>query len=122
MEIEVGEYVRTKAGYIAKITEIDNFIWFNEKINKESGIVVYELSKTEFKNLVVKHSFNIIDLIEEDDYINGEKVTAIYDEYKNDGHIKFETNYEGRYRDYMDEDIKTIVTKEMFASAEYREE
>lgn len=63
MEI-IGEYVRTRYGYIAKITEIDKYIWFNEKVNKESGMAVYELSKLEFKNLVVKHSPNIIDLIE----------------------------------------------------------
>lgn len=62
--IEVGEYARTEKGYIAKITEIDNFIWFDNKINKESGMPCYELSKVEFENLVTKHSKNIIDLIE----------------------------------------------------------
>ena len=63
-EIKVGEYVRTKDGYIAKITEIDNYIWFNSKINKESGMAVYNLSKIEFEKLVIKHSSNIKDLIE----------------------------------------------------------
>lgn len=64
MKIEVGEYVRTKEGYIAKITEIDHYIWFNSIINKISGIPKYSLSEIEYKELVIKHSKNILDLVE----------------------------------------------------------
>ena len=63
MEVKVGEYVRTKEGYIAKITEIDHHIWFDSIVYKESGIPKYELSKEEFSNLVIKHSKDIIDLL-----------------------------------------------------------
>lgn len=115
-EIKVGEYVRTKKGYIAKITEIDNYIWFNEKINKESGMAVYELSKVEFENLVVKQSKHIIDLIEEGDYVNGEKVVG-----RGNNCILILTD-EGQTflrNIFEDKDIKTIVTKEAFKSVEY---
>lgn len=115
-EIKVGEYVRTKKGYIAKITEIDNYIWFNEKINKESGMAVYELSKVEFENLVVKQSKHIIDLIEVGDYVNGEKVVG-----RGNNCILILTD-EGQTflrNIFEDNDIKSIVTKEQFKSVEY---
>ena len=115
-EIRIGEYVRTKKGYIAKITEIDNYIWFNEKINKESGMAVYELSKVEFENLVVKQSKHIIDLIEVGDYVNGEKVVG-----RGNNCILILTD-EGQTflrNIFEDNDIKSIVTKEQFKSVEY---
>lgn len=122
-DIKVGEYVRTKKGYIAQITEIDKYIWFNNKINKESGIPVYELSKVEFENLVTKHSPNIIDLIEEGDII----------EYKSDSFddIFKEEVWKTKGNDIVYiidgaeiniNSIKSIVTKEMFSSVEYRVE
>lgn len=64
---------------------------------------------------ILKHSKNIIDLIEEGDYVNGEKVIGkgalscipqYYDDETND-------------IVYFDE-IKSIVTKEMFSSVEYK--
>ena len=63
MEIEVGEYVRTKEGYIAKITEIDHHIWFDSIIDRLSGIPRYSLSEEEFSNSVINHSKDIIDLL-----------------------------------------------------------
>lgn len=63
MEIEVGEYVRTTRGYIRKInTNMQLF----ELLSKRQGL-----------GKVVKHSENIIDLIEVGDFVNGFEV----DEY-----------------------------------------
>ena len=127
-EIKVGEYVRTKYGYIAKITEIDNYIWFNQKINKESGMAVYELSKVEFENLVVNHSPNIIDLIEEGDYVNGDKIVAIDYTEDEDGNYKNVLGIMEIEDDYAYPielrvlNIKTIVTKEQYAAIEYKVE
>ena len=59
-------------------------------------------------------SFNIIDLIEVGDYINGEKVIL-----KNDGYIEI-----GTTNDYIgfnnDELVKSIVTKVQFESMSYK--
>lgn len=63
-EIQVGEYVRTKYGYIAKVTEIGHITWFDSTVFVVSGIPRYEMNKEEIGNVIVKHSFNIIDLIE----------------------------------------------------------
>lgn len=119
-EIKVNEYVRTKYGYIAKITEIDNYIWFNQKINKESGMAVYELSKVEFENLVVKHSPNIIDLIEEGDYVNGERV--LQKAKIKDGSMQIcilKDNNSSNWRTINNFTLKNIVTKEQFNQVKY---
>ena len=60
--IEVGEYIRTRKGLIFKVDKQFKNIQINE-----------------FQNLagerdIVKHSKNIIDLIEVGDYVNGKKV------------------------------------------------
>lgn len=58
MEIEVGDYVRTRAGHFYKITRIDeNGLIYWNKI--QCGWNIEQL-----KDIVVKHSKNIIDLIE----------------------------------------------------------
>lgn len=122
-EISINEYVRTIDGYIRKVEQVNRKGSYDGLCHGAYNVdIPYKYSQGISAKKIKSHSPNIIDLIEEGDYIKGEKVTAIYDEYKNDGHIKFETNYEGRYRDYVDEDIKSIVTKEMFASAQYRVE
>lgn len=106
-EIKVGEYFRTDTGFIDKL----NQYWlFNEKYKKLN---------------IVKHSPNIIDLIEEGDYVNGYKVFK--------AHLESETY--GKYVDIycpsmnlkleflehtFPEQIKSIVTKEMMESVEYR--
>lgn len=111
---KVGEYVRTKEGYIAKITEIHYLVWFDSPIKKVSGIPLYELSKEEYKNLVTKHSKNIIDLIEVGDYVNGKKVLQKIGKFFEVSSCDIGNN---RIYDYM---IKSIVTKQQFSNMEYK--
>lgn len=115
MKLEVGMYVRSKVnGLIGKIANIEELV--NEK-----GVLYYELEKkgsgygfcsTEIDS--VKASFNIIDLIEVGDYVNGCKVhkkgnclTIILDNEENIGWIN-------------PDDIKSIVTKEQFEQMSYK--
>ena len=65
--IEVGEYVRTKSGKIDKV--INNNYYMPQYIECEKGIVD--------KENIVKHSKNIIDLIEVGDHVNGYPVRRI---------------------------------------------
>ena len=89
MKLEVGMYVRTRRGLIAKFTEVEKtendeynkyifdgkIYWYYEYYNE----YVYEEDfEYWFENSVVKISHNIIDLIEVGDYVNGQKV--YYDE------------------------------------------
>lgn len=110
-EIEVGEYIRDKDGLIIKVNEIQEYqeeddIWYEEKILKGT-----------WKSMIVKHSFNIIDLIEEGDYVNGEKIIEILDNNETYNGEKLVCSIR---TNFGEEDIKTIVTKEMMKSIEYR--
>ena len=116
-EIKVGEYVRTSIGKIYKLTEKKQ-----EQIENYPGFLQYIEQKS-----IVKHSFNIIDLIEEGDYVNGEKVFGIEKDpfVKGQTDIFFnrdEVNYWGdrSLSQITDKDIKSIVTREMMKSVEYR--
>lgn len=71
MKIKVGDYVRTRAGHFYKITRID-----------ENGLIYWNKiqcgwSMEQLKDIIVKHSKNIIDLIEKGDYVNGYKVEEV---------------------------------------------
>lgn len=81
-EIEVGEYVRTETGFIRRIKSVDkteatekcpvNMYWCNLdkpiKILKEcSKDTIYAIEMSDAKKL--KHSNNILDLIEVEDII-----------------------------------------------------
>ena len=76
MEIEIGEYVRTKRG-IAKVLEVKTV---QPKMYGKYDVVYLidkcprmYISETAF----IKHSKNLIDLIEEGDFVNGYSVKRI---------------------------------------------
>ena len=110
--IEVGEYIRTKNGQISKNNS--NYDW--------------DLSETYINDSpVVNHSKNIIDLIEEGDYVNGSKLISIdyaEDEFGNCDKLHFYYHFEDEEKDvneyYEKLNIKGILTKEQFASMEYK--
>lgn len=111
--MKVGDYVRTRIGDVGKTIE---------KYKGISGAIIYKIDKpTEdfdytnaFNFEIIKSSPNIIDLIEVGDYVNGEKVVSLeIDDYKN-------YNINNKGWGYID--IKSIVTKEMYSSVEYRVE
>lgn len=66
-EIEIREYVRTNDG-IFKVTKIDGLYIY---LDKEYFDNQYQMMRdVTFKERIIKHSFNIIDLIEEGDIVN----------------------------------------------------
>ena len=116
MEIQVGEYIRTKDGYIRKIIEdfsTDNSYFKLDKEKLAKYDFTYFYSDEIFKKEIKNHSFNIIDLIEEGDYVNGQKVVGVSNV---SGWI--DTKEDVIHKDH----IKSIVTKEMFQNIEYRVE
>ncbi len=64
MEIKENEFIRTKTGKIDKV--INNNYYMSQYIECEKRIVE--------KENIVKHSFNIIDLIEIGDIVNGYRI------------------------------------------------
>lgn len=123
MKLEVGMYIRfkdkRKIEYIRKIVEIpeDNryaSLYLDKDANYSKGLSI--------KN-VIKASYNIIDILEEGDYVNGEKV--YYDEeldflyvqsFDSDGNL-YQTSI--TKKSFID-NIKTIVTKEQIKQISYK--
>lgn len=71
MDIEVGEWVRTIKGTIDR---------FKYKTIYDNGADKYVFETTSMSNpeyYIIKHSKNIIDLIEVGDFVNGKKVVKI---------------------------------------------
>ena len=116
--VEIGEYVRTRAGHFYKITRID-----------ENGLIYWNKiqcgwSMEQLKDIVVKHSKNIIDLIEVGDYINGHLVVEISKNAYNQKLVITEVDgKDGAIRHhYLERSIKNVVTHEQFESIEYKVE
>lgn len=104
MEISIGDYVRTDKGYI--------FIVDKERKNLQA----LKFFDVEYGN-IVKHSKNIIDLIEKDDYVNGYKVCEI-----NKKRIGFEGCHKSRSYYYFEDNdfqINSIITKEQIQQIEF---
>lgn len=104
-KIEVGEYVRTDNGEIKLVTqELKDFIDEYESLT-EKGFVEF-LGR-------IKHSKQLIDLIEEGDYVNGYRVI-------NEGScpcgecVDIDSNKDSSKCTLREEDIKTILTHEQF--------
>lgn len=124
MKLEVGMYVRTLNGNIRKIVELTNTKFIDEPDYYVDKVLIdieqneiedtTYMEKWLFNEDIVKASYNIIDLIEVGDYVNGCKVhrianciTIILDNEENISWVN-------------PSNIKSIVTKEQFSSMEYR--
>lgn len=111
-EIKVEEYLRLFNGMIIK--------WGEKGDTKIIGNEYLDYSgEYEWSCLIVKHSFNIIDLIEKGDYVNGEKVSNV-DKIDNTIFIEWENGNTYSTDIVNNKFIYSIVTKEQFQSVEYR--
>ena len=126
MELKVGMYVKfkkEKLTYVRKLLEIvHNFETFNVyRIDKE----YFDYEEKDYFDIIypdeiLKASYDIIDLIEVGDHVNGQYVVEKFYDYANEEwniviattqHLKV-----GKNRN----DIKSIVTKEQFESMSYK--
>lgn len=120
MKLEVGQFVRFKDKrgntYIRNIKEVCNKqphkSWGAIIIDKNANNVPY----VSLKN-IIKASYNIIDLIEVGDYVNGLPV-AKTSEYI--GTYEKYIELYGSCSDWENEDIKSIVTHEQMEQMEYK--
>ena len=125
MVLKEGMYIRTKLNdfcnlvAIRKIIEIDyeddNKFWVDDYIIDTFGDEQNKLSEED----VDKASFDITDLIEIGDYVNGSPVCDIKQD--ENGKTWVYTDSEYRYG-YLKEEIKSVVTKEMFYLVKYEVE
>lgn len=114
MKLEVGQFARLKSGYICKIININDF----REPNMKYGVEASYLKDIMFigDDDVIKASYNITDILEVGDYVNGCKVIDIVE---NDIYISdfYAENYIGIVKV---KDIKSIVTKEQMEQVAYK--
>lgn len=112
MKLEIGMYVRTLNG-IVKIDKIQDNVMKDTK-----GYLHY--------GDFVKASYNIIDILEKGDYVNGSKVIKIenVENYLDLSSIKIEKSdfRYGVYETIFEKDIKSIVTHEQMEQMAYKVE
>lgn len=118
MEIEVGEYVKINKDFRTICVGI------GKVVNKNKDTIYVKMSNNDLPisfniNSIVKHSKNIIDLIEKDDYVNGYKVE---DDIEGNLRIYINNTYPSKWAYIESIKIKSIVTKEQMASIEYKVE
>ena len=70
-------------------------------------------------NEIIKASYNIIDILEVGDYVNGNPVCIIKEDEHNRKWIYTDSNY--KYG-YLEEDIKSILTHEQMEQMAYKVE
>ena len=141
-KIEVNEYVRTKDGLIEKIKEFiphytkgkregqeveENYLLMGEEQCKFIESIDYRIPPCypsdeeweKIKKYIVKHSKNLIDLIEVGDIVNGMEVLDIYK--PRDLWEPIEIRVDSRYINFiLAEDIKTVLTKESYMANCYK--
>ena len=117
-EISIGEYVRTDNGEIHKVEDEEDLRIHikTEKIMFRAWVEDYYGCHKEDR-FIVKHSKNIIDLIQKDDYVNGCKV---YEVREDEIVVYLERKPINCYNYIMADEIKSIVTKEQIKQIEYR--
>ena len=116
MKLEAGMYIRTKDGYISQYKYYDTTNAYMEKL------LCIPLNNGTFANIedIVKASYNIIDILEVGDYVNGDKIEYI-DDCKG-AMREFYYDYENPNDDvgHWQEEIKTIITHEQMEQMAYK--
>ena len=111
-KIEIGEYVRTDNGKIHKVIDI------------EKGSIKIKSLYKEWIGLccIVKHSKQLIDLIEVGDYVNGYKVINVINEEPcpSGKCVDIDSSKDSSECTLWEEDIKTILTKEQYMANCYK--
>lgn len=123
-DIQVNEYVRLKGGSIQKVLSIQPYFENNKNLSEYDYISTENLKqwkRYQFEEIVVKHSFNIIDIIEEGDYVNGYKVSFILKDIEKFVLCDYpvEEGIINHYKFY-NRGIESVVAREQFEKMEYK--
>lgn len=108
-DIEVEEYVRTENGIIDKVDSLCGII--------ENTVYLKQQSLWFNADYIVKHSKQLIDLIEIGDFVNGMKILYIED---NKLYIEWNNEFDEFTGFLKNKDIKTILTKESYMANCYK--
>ena len=118
MKLKPNMYVRTKSGMIAKIIYKG---YISDSLHREEIVFILDNGKilTLHSQKVVKASYNIIDLIQVGDYVNGYPVYETIEYPDNTRAIVIDDDNKSIIWEESSQYIKSIVTKEMFENMKY---
>ena len=125
MKLEVGQWCRTQEGTIFKIIggnvdmwEIDiDYSYLSKCENEDYNSYAYNKNNSLFEYLVVKASYNIVDILEVGDYVNGHRVEEIdFD----DEEIFTDSEYYCGIVEFCN--IKSVITHEQMEQMAYKVE
>lgn len=108
-EIGIGEWIRLKDGRIRKFKQYLE----NELVQLTRPYNIEKITD------IVKHSKNIIDLIQVGDYVNRKLISNV-DKVNNKNFIEWKDGEMYSTEIKNDNFIKSIVTKQQFESIEYK--
>ena len=123
LELKENMYVRTKDGIIAKVDYIDdNTIFFDKDLYRTYSDSINFLEKDNLER-IVKTSYDIIDILEVGDYVNGHEVKDIdyaFDDIalnvKKSRIVPYIDNIKNAYID----NIKSVITHEQMEQMAYK--
>ena len=113
MKLKEGMYIRAKDGLIDKVINDYKDSCNNPNCNCKHVSCEHNYY---YEENIIKASYNLIDLIEVGDYVNGFPV--IHNAKEHGGNIVIVINGNA----YNEENIKSVVTKEQFESIKYEVE
>ena len=119
MDLDLREnmYIRTKDGIIAKVDYIDdNTIFFDKELYRTYGDSIDFLEKDNLER-IVKSSYNIIDILEVGDYVNGHRVEEI--NFENE-EIFTDSEYYCGIVEFNN--VKSVITHEQMEQMAYKVE
>lgn len=124
MKLEVGMYCRYKNFQNKiKIAKIKGIQKADEVFRYD--YISFDNDDGELETNIIKASYNIVDVLEVGDYVNGHKVTRIGGTYhgRKDRAIYCDYQQNEKTKKWImiyDDEIKSIVTKEQFEEMSYK--
>lgn len=109
-EIEVGEYIRNKDGYIDKVKKIIE----PDEYMPEKYYCCDIIMASSYKSDIVKHSKILSEVVEVGDFVNGKLIQKI-DKGPNYCYL-----YYKNCKTFVDYQIKTILTREQMEANCYK--
>jgi hypothetical protein len=116
MKLEVGQFVRTKDGYISQ------YKYYNT--TNMGKLLCIPLSNGTFANIedIVKASYNIINILEVEDYVNGKKIINVILEDICGNEILDNQHIFTKDGEIFENEIETIVTHEQMEQMAFKVE
>lgn len=106
MKLEIGQFIRTNYGNIDKILKLNES--YVKGVSQKDEFYAYNIDN------ISKASYNIIDILEEGDYVNGCKV--VKNTLKNGGNIVIVQG--GNC--FTNKEIKSVITHEQMGQMAYK--